>query len=138
MQLRVWNNGKTRIVPVVVKEYPQETWTSYKNDKVSTSAFTKISDAGFEVADVTNELRARFNLDAETTAPVIIAVADNTAASGANLQPGDIILKVQMDDVHSRADLASRLKAVADRGQQDVLLLLGGPQSRWITLPLRL
>jgi serine protease Do len=138
LQLRVWNNGKARTVPVVVKEYPQETWTSYKNDKVSTSAFTKISDAGFEVADVTNELRARFSLDAETTAPVIIAVADNTAASGANLQPGDIILKVQMDDVHSRADLASRLKAVADRGQQDVLLLLGGPQSRWITLPLRL
>jgi hypothetical protein len=64
--------------------------------------------------------------------------ADNTAASGANLQPGETILKVQMDDVQSRADLASRLKAVADGGQRDVLLLVGGPQSRWITLPLKL
>jgi len=138
LQLRVWKNGKARTVPVVVKEYPQEIWTSYKNDKASELVFTKISDAGFEVADLTNELRARFHLDADTTGPVIIAVADNTAASGANLQPGETILKVQMDDVQSRADLASRLKAVADGGQRDVLLLVGGPQSRWITLPLKL
>ena len=108
------------------------------NDKVNELVFTKLSDAGFEVADLTSELRTRFHLDAETTGPVITAVADNTAASGANLQPGDIILKVQMADVRSRADLAARLKAVADGGQRDVLLLVGGPQSRWITLPLKL
>ena len=138
LQLRVWGNGKARTVPVVVKEYPQQIWTSYKNDKVNELVFTKLSDAGFEVADLTSELRTRFHLDAETTGPVITAVADNTAASGANLQPGDIILKVQMADVRSRADLAARLKAVADGGQRDVLLLVGGPQSRWITLPLKL
>jgi serine protease Do len=52
LQLRVWKNGKARTVPVVVKEYPQEIWTSYKNDKASELVFTKISDAGFEVADL--------------------------------------------------------------------------------------
>jgi serine protease Do len=139
MQLRVWSNGQTRTVPVAVKEFPQETWTSYKNEKVSELVFKKISDAGFEAADLNDELRARFQLDAKTTGPVVTVVADNTAASGANLRPGDVILKVQMDDVSSRADLARRLKEVSDRGQRDVLLFVGGAnEARWLTVPLRL
>ena len=40
-----------------MKEFPQETWTSYKNDKVNELVFKKISDAGFEAADLNDELR---------------------------------------------------------------------------------
>src|SRR6476620_2102004 len=139
IQLGVWSNGKTRNVPVAVKEFPQDVWISYKNDKTADLVFTKISDAGFEVADLTGELRAKFHIDPGVKGVVITAVADNTAASGANIRPGYVILKVQMDDVHSRAELAQHLQKLADRGQRDVLLFVRGSNgSVWLTLPMRL
>ncbi|HEX3280183.1 MAG TPA: PDZ domain-containing protein, partial [Pyrinomonadaceae bacterium] len=131
--------GKTRNVPVAVKEFPQDVWISYKNEKTADLVFTKISDAGFEVADLTDELRAKFHIDPGVKGVVITAVADNTAASGANIRPGYVILKVQMDDVHSRAELAQHLQKLADRGQRDVLLFVRGSNgSVWLTLPMRL
>jgi serine protease Do len=139
IQLGVWSNGKTRNVPVAVKEFPQDVWISYKNEKTADLVFTKISDAGFEVADLTDELRAKFHIDPGIKGVVITAVADNTAASGANIRPGYVILKVQMDDVHSRAELAQHLQKLADRGQRDVLLFVRGSNgSVWLTLPMRL
>jgi serine protease Do len=139
IQLGVWSNGKTRNVPVAVKEFPQDVWISYKNEKTADLVFTKISDAGFEVADLTDELRAKFHIDPGVKGVVITAVADNTAASGANIRPGYVILKVQMDDVHSRAELAQHLQKLADRGQRDVLLFVRGSNgSVWLTLPMRL
>lgn len=139
IQLRVWSDGTTRNVAVGVQEFPQEVWISYKNEKTADLVFTKISDAGFEVADLTDELRAKFHIAPVVKGPVITAVADNTAASGANLRPGYVILKVQMDDVHSRAELAQRLQKLSDKGQRDVLLFVRGTtEPVWLTLPMRL
>jgi serine protease Do len=139
LQLRVWRDGKTGIIPVAVKEYPQETWTSYKNEKVTDVVFAKISDSGMIVADLTDELRARFHLERQITGPVVTQVVDNTVASAAGLQPGDVILKVQLEDVHSLSQMAERLKALSNKGQRDALFLVGrAGDTTWLTLPLRL
>jgi S1-C subfamily serine protease len=138
--LRVWSGGKIRTVTVSVQEYPDSPWVSYKNDKEDPDVvFSKITDAGFEVADLTDELRAHFHFKSQTTGPVVTVVADNTAASQAGLRRGDLIKKVLMDDVGSRAELEQRLQEMHQRGQRNAVLYVGGVNdARWVTIPLRL
>jgi serine protease Do len=138
--VRVWSGGKTRVVQVSVREFPDSPWVSYKNDKAGPGVvFSKITDAGFEVADLTDELRALFHFKSQTTGPVVTVVADNTAASQAGLRRGDVIKKVLMDDVGSRAELEQRLQEMQQRGQRNAVLYVGGVNdARWLTIPLRL
>ena len=139
MQLSVWRDGSIRTVPITVKEYPQDVWVSYKNENMKEIVFTKISDAGIFVSDLTDDLRAQFGLDPSVTGPVVTEVANNTAASGAGIRPGDLIQKVQGSDVRSRGEMQARLKEVSEKGQRNAILLIGvGENSRWVTLPLRL
>jgi hypothetical protein len=66
-------------------------------------------------------------------------VAEDTAASGAKLKPGDVVLTVQMEEVHSRADFETRLTGLCNGGQRNALLFIKGASgTRWVTLPLRL
>ena len=96
-------------------------------------------DLGFQVGDLTDDLRARFHLDPATQGPVVIDVVDDTAASGAKLKPGDMILKVQREDIHTVAELQQRLKKMTEDGDRRVLIYAKGQNgARWTTLPLRL
>lgn len=125
--VRVWSGGQTRVVQVSVREFPDSPWVSYKHDKASAGVvFSKITDAGFEVADLTDELRTKFQLKGQTTGPVVTVVADNTAASQAGLRRGDVIKKVLMDDVGTRAELEQRLQEMQQRGQRHAVLYVGG------------
>ena len=88
---------------------------------------------------MTDELLARFHFKSETTGPVVTVVADNTAASQAGLRHGDVIKKVLMDDVYSRAELEQRLQEMQQRGQRNAALYVGGVNdARWLTIALRL
>ena len=140
--VRVWSGGKIRVVQVSVTEFPDSPWVSYKDDKAADPGvvFSKITDAGFEVADLTDELRALSSTSkGQTTGPVVTVVADNTAASQAGLRRGDVIKKVLMDDVGSRAELEQRLQEMQQRGQRNAVLYVGGVNdARWVTIPLRL
>jgi serine protease Do len=139
MKVRIWRKGQTQVVSMMVKEWPQEVWESYKSGTFNESLFTKISDYGFEIADLNDELRGRFRLTSETAGPVITNVAEDTAASGAKLKPGDVVLTVQMEEVHSRADFETRLTGLCNAGQRNALLFIKGASgTRWVTLPLRL
>jgi serine protease Do len=140
MKLRIWRKGQMRVVSLTVKEWPQEVWETYKSGTSNQSLFTKISDYGFDIADLSDELRGRFRLDPQATGPVVTSVTEDTAASGAKLKPGDVVLTVQMEDVHSRIDIEDRLMSLCNRGQRNALLFVKGANgaTRWITLPLRL
>jgi serine protease Do len=138
--LSIWTvNGEDKVVPVTVKEWPQELWESYNSEMMRPPLYSKLGDLGLEVADLTNDLRARFHLDPGTEGPVVTAVVDDTAASGAKLKPGDLILKVQREDVRTTAELEQGLKKITDAGNRRALIYAKGANGpRWTTLPLRL
>jgi serine protease Do len=138
--LSIWTvDGEDKVVPVTVKEWPQELWESYNSEMMRPPLYSKLSDLGFEVADLTNDLRARFHLDPGTEGLVVTSVVDDTAASGAKLKPGDLILKVQREDIRTAAELEQRLKKITDDGNRRALIYAKGANgARWTTLPLRL
>ena len=138
--LSIWSvDGEDKVVPVTVKEWPQELWESYTSENMRPPLFTKLDDLGFQIGDLTNDLRARFHLEPSAEGPVVIEVVDDTAASGAKLKAGDIILKVQRDDIRTAAELEQRLKKMTEAGDRRVLIYAKGANgARWTTLPLRL
>jgi serine protease Do len=140
LQLQVWRSGSTRTVNVTVKEWPQELWISYKNETMRPPIFTKLRDFGFDLANPTDDLKRKFNLDGDAPGPIVTNVVDDTAASGAKFRPGDIILKVQMEDVRTVEELEKKLLDRCNNGQRNVLIYAKNPSGtlRWVTLPLRL
>ncbi|MEA2839794.1 MAG: serine protease Do [Methylobacteriaceae bacterium] len=140
LQLRVWRNGTTRTAPVIVREWPQELWVSYKNETMRPPIFTKMRDFGFDVADPSDDLKMKFRIEGEVSGPIVTNVVEDTAASGAKFKPGDMIIKVQMEDVRSVAELEKKLLDRCNSGQRNALIYAksaaGAP--RWLTLPLRL
>ncbi|MEA2759326.1 MAG: serine protease Do [Methylobacteriaceae bacterium] len=140
LQLHVWHDGSTRTAGVTVKEWPQELWVSYKNETMRAPIFTKIRDFGFDVADPSDDVKKKFRIEGDPTGPIVINVVDDTAASGAKFKPGDVILKVQMENVHSVAELQDKLLDRCNKGQRNVLIYARNASGtpRWVTLPLRL
>jgi serine protease Do len=140
LQLHVWRNGTARTVNVTVKEWPQELWVSYKNETMRPPIFTKMRDFGFDVADPSDDLKTKFRIEGEVSGPIVTNVVEDTAASGAKFKPGDMIIKVQMEDVRSVAELEKKLLDRCNSGQRNALIYAksaaGAP--RWLTLPLRL
>ena len=140
IQLQVWHNGVTRPTSVTVKEWPQELWVSYKSDVIRAPVFTKVRDFGFDLADPSDDLKMRYRIEGEATGPIVTNVVEDTAASGAKFRPGDVILKVQMEDVRSVADFEKKLLERTSKGQRNALIFAksANGSTRWVTLPLRL
>jgi serine protease Do len=138
--LSIWTiGGEDKVVPVTVKEWPQEIWETYNSEMMRPPLYSKLGDLGFELADLNNDLRAQFHLDPATEGPVVTQVVDDTAASGAKLKPGDLILKVQREDIRNVAELEERLKKMTAAGDRRALIYAKGANgARWTTLPLRL
>jgi serine protease Do len=140
VQLRLLRNGSSQTVNVTVKEWPQELWVSYKNETMRPPLFTKVRDFGFEVANPSDDLKKKFRLEGEATGPIVTNVVEDTAASGAKFKPGDVILKVQMEDVRSMEDLEKKLLDRCNNGHRNALIYAKSANGtpRWLTLPLRL
>ena len=115
-------------------------WVSYKSDVMRAPIFTKVRDFGFDLADPSDDLKMRYRIEGEATGPIVTNVVEDTAASGAKFKPGDIILKVQMEDVHSVAEFEKKLLERTNKGQRNALIFAksANGSTRWLTLPLRL
>jgi serine protease Do len=140
MKIRLWRKGQMRVASLTVKEWPQQVWESYKSEASQEALFTKLSDYGFEIGDLNDELRGRFRLDPQASGAVVTTVSEDTAASGAKLKAGDIILTVQQEQVKSATEFEERLKGLCNRGERNALLFVKSANgtTRWLTLPLRL
>jgi serine protease Do len=76
------------------------------------------------VAAITPELRAAFELSAESEGVVIVEVDDNGPAAAQGLRPGDIVLEVNQDVVGSPPELAAAVSEVQAANGRSVLLFI--------------
>jgi serine protease Do len=76
---------------------------------------------GLQVADLTDLLRQRFGLDKDARGVVVVGVDRRSPAAEANLRVGDLVLKVNQDNVRNEAEFR---KQVAADGDGSVLLLV--------------
>jgi serine protease Do len=80
---------------------------------------------GIEVANLSDELRRRYNIQSKVKGGVVITgVEPNSAAAEKRLTPGTIILSVQQQPVNSAADLHARVEKLKKEGKRAAVFLL--------------
>jgi serine protease Do len=62
MKIRIGHKGQMRVVSLTVKEWPQQVWETYKSGTSNAVLFSKLTDYGFDIADLTDELRGASTL----------------------------------------------------------------------------
>ena len=118
-QFQIVRGGKPMTVPVKIKEYPDEIWTSAMPTPPKISTFgdlgiTFASNQGPDSLKVTN-------------------VIQDSIAWFEGVRPGDVVQKFDATDVHSSDELMKLALEARARGTDGALLLVSGPQgTRWL------
>ena len=107
----------------------------------SGSAPAVVTVLGMTVTTLTDELRAKYSVDAEVKGAVITEVAAEGPAADKRLGPGDVITEAGEKEVTGAADISARVEEAEKAGKNSVLLLVskGGKQAemRFIALKLK-
>jgi serine protease Do len=139
VQLGVWSAGSVKTVSVDAQLLSQDLWDSYKSTTVQEPRFTKISDFGMGLSDLTPELRKEHNVGPALNGPLVNSVVSEGAAANASLNVGDVIQKVGLSSISTVEDFTRLMTQARDSGNRDILLLVGGARgSWWTTLPLQM
>ena len=100
-----------------------------------------VTTLGMTATTITDELRAKYNIDPDLKGAVITEVAPDGAAAAKQLQPGDVITEAGEKEVTGAADISARVEEATKAGKNSVLLLVakGGKQAemRFIALKLK-
>ena len=96
---------------------------------------------GMTLSSMTDELRAKYGVDAEIKGAVITEVASDGAAAEKRLEPGDVITEAGEKEVLGAADISSRIEEAQKASKSSILLLVAkagkAGEMRFIALKLK-
>jgi serine protease Do len=138
----LWRNGRAMTVDVVVAEMPEEAKAAAAAPDLHhvppPSTIVDLNGMGMKVAPISDELRARFKLDAKQKGVVVTDVGQDGTAADRGLKAGDVIVEVQQQSVSTPADIQKHLSDARAAGKKSALLLVQGKDGmRWVPLPVR-
>ncbi|MEM7221912.1 MAG: DegQ family serine endoprotease [Pseudomonadota bacterium] len=85
---------------------------------------TEIPETGLSVANLDDEMRAKFGLAEDAKGVLVTKVDNNSLAAEMGLRPGDIIKSVALQDVDSADALAEKVKALRTDGEPVAMLMV--------------
>jgi serine protease Do len=132
--------GQERIFPVTVKQWPRtmEEIRAYST-QAAAPAVTVPADLGLRLTAITDEVRARYGLDAAQVGVVINGISAGTDAATRGLSPGDVILYVQAEQVQTPQQVQAAIDATRARHRPYIAALVlktaqNTPDPVWIAL----
>ena len=122
----LWRRGDEQTVRVTLGELPDETTLAQMGDTPSESVSSALSieSLGLTIDAINDDLRARFDLSAETTGVVILDVEPDSPAETEALRPGDLIVEVNQTAVGSPPEVLAKVNEAKNEGRSAVLLLI--------------
>jgi len=123
----VWRRGEPIEVKVTLGELPSDEELAQMSQNGVEGAPTdraEFTSLGLTVATITDELRAEFDLPADTTGVVVLDVAPQSPAAAEEIRAGDVIVDVDQDPVTSPPEMAAVVEKAREDGRPSVLLLL--------------
>ncbi|HYV66007.1 MAG TPA: Do family serine endopeptidase [Myxococcales bacterium] len=137
VRLDVVRDGKSQRVEVKLAERPDEQETTGRASGSGGDVDRSSGDIlGVRVQDLTPELAQRARVEPGTKGVVITDLAQDSPASNAGLDPGDVILEINRQPVASVADykkLVSKLK----KGDTALLRVRSGQAVQYLPVKLR-
>jgi serine protease Do len=84
----------------------------------------KIEALGMSLAEVTPDLREKFQLDQEAAGVLVIGVAEGSPAAEKGLQPGDVVVEVDQKEVATPQDVEAQISTARQAKQRVVTFLI--------------
>ncbi len=122
----VWRRGERVELTAVLGELPSDeelARVDQPGDEGPT-AIAEIPELGIKIASLHEELRARFDLDEDARGVVIVDVDPASSAAEEGLQPGDLVVEVNQEEVNSPPEVLARVNQAKQEGKKSVLLLV--------------
>jgi serine protease Do len=137
VKLEVIRDAKPRQVEVKLGERPDETETTSRASGQGADADKSSGDLfGVRVQDLSPELAQRARVDPGTKGVVITAVAPDSAAANAGLDPGDVILEINRQPVTSVADYKKSVSKLK-KGDTVLMRVRSGPAVQYLSVKIK-
>ena len=136
VDVSLWRNGKEQQVKVKIGELDETAVAAVtEQPEKETPAPAKVEALGMSLAEVTPDLRDKFQLDQEASGVLITGVADGSAAAEKGLRPGDVVVEVDQKEVGTPKEVEAQI-AAARKGNQRVVTFLIYRQGdfQWVAL----
>ncbi len=124
VEVVVWRKGEKTTFTVHLGELDEEQIARATPVPEPTDESGWVTALGLELGRITPELRERYSLGEKTDGVVITEVDAAGSAAEKGLQPGDVIVEVDQEEVSSPAEVADRVKNAKDEGYRVVTLLV--------------
>jgi serine protease Do len=97
------------------------------------------STLGLELSKLSDELRTKFQIKDNVKSGVVITAVDpRSDAAEKRLQPGEVLIEINQENVADPVDAVKKIKALKDSGKKTALLIIatGRGDTRFVALPL--
>jgi serine protease Do len=137
----VWRSGHEQILQATVAEMPEDMQQAAASppvdNKPPADAAVALSGLGLKLSPITGDTREKFSLNADQKGVVVTEVTPDGAAAQRGLKPGDVIVEVQQEAVHSPAEVQEKVDRVRKTNRRSALFLIQQPDGmHYIPLPL--
>jgi serine protease Do len=120
----IWRKGEAVTLQVTLGELTEEAIAATSGSTPPSAADGKVTALGVTLASLTEALRAEHGLDAEVKGVLVTEVDPKGSAAAKDVQPGDVIVEVDQEEVASPGDVAKHIEQAKADGYRVVTLLL--------------
>ena len=134
--LTIWRDGKEVTLKVTVGELPDDQKQAAGPERKPPGKATELAGLGVKLAELTDDLRGKYQIGADQKGVVITEVEAGTPAAERGLKAGDVIVEVAQEEVKTPADVSERIEKARKASRKSVLMLVqSGDSPRFIPLP---
>lgn len=120
----VLRNDKEITVQVTIGKLPENEEEASAEEKTEEKEPEKTSLLGLSITPITDELRAKYEIDKEVTGLVVTDVEPDSDAARKSIVEGNVIVEVKGAKVSSPDEVKKEVEAAKKSGRKSVLLLI--------------
>jgi serine protease Do len=137
----VWRKGSRKTIEVDLGELDEEALASFRDQESQPDGGTTGPETGsalgMGLAELDDETRQQFGLDANAKGVVVTEVDPGSSAGEKGLSAGDVIVEVDQEEVTSPAEVAQKIEQAREGGYRVVTLLVYNQGDfRWVAVRL--
>ena len=133
VQVVVWRDGERRSLRLVIGRLPSEGGLALSPARAEEAARRSL---GLTLAPLTDESRARYDLDDDLQGALVTGVEAGSAAASKGLRAGDVVVRSGNRPVIGPADVADALSSLGEQDRDRLLLLVERRGARhFVALP---
>lgn len=131
--LSILRNGQKITIEATILQYPIQ--PEYKLPKLTPLPPDVVSSLGLRMAPLDAISRTAAKLESTQRGALIVDVTINSAASFSQFVKGDVIIKIQQDDVASASEVQEKIDSARRNGIKYIRILVSGSTGlRWIAI----